>query len=169
MEQAVPFNIKLVVGKTKLFHHSYHNPSPLRSPQSTFMQIWVNSEFDTFYLRVMMRKISHCIRKIGIDTLHVFVYTKLGLLEIMIHSIKLSVYGALCVCVHACVCVCLCVRVRSCLFKGCPSYLQSTNGLLGRKPGRLHAPVIQISQCMLRENKWHLEILPHSVLCRPDG
>lgn len=33
-----------------------------------------------------------------------FVYCKLGLLGIMIHSIKLSVSGALCVCVRLCVC-----------------------------------------------------------------
>lgn len=33
----------------------------------------------------------------------VFVYTKLGLLEIMIHSIKLSVWGAACVCLCACI------------------------------------------------------------------
>lgn len=40
---------------------------------------------------MMMRGISDCMGAICIDPLHVFVYTKLGLLEIMIHSIKLSV------------------------------------------------------------------------------
>ena len=39
----------------------------------------------------MMGRISDCMGKIHIDTRRVFVYTKLGLLEIMIHSIKLSV------------------------------------------------------------------------------
>lgn len=40
---------------------------------------------------MMTAGISDCMGKICIDTLLVFVYTKLGLLEIMIHSIKLSV------------------------------------------------------------------------------
>lgn len=55
------------------------------------MQIRVSSEFDTFYLGMVTGGISDYTGKICIDTLRVFVYSKLGLLEIMIHSIKLSV------------------------------------------------------------------------------
>lgn len=55
------------------------------------MQIRVSPEFDTFYLGMVTGGISDYTGKICIDTLRVFVYSKLGLLEIMIHSIKLSV------------------------------------------------------------------------------
>lgn len=44
-----------------------------------------------FRLSIVMGEISECMGKICSDPPHVFVYTKLGLLEIMIHSIKLSV------------------------------------------------------------------------------
>lgn len=54
-----------------------------------------------------------------IDTPHGFVYTKLDLLEIMIHGIKQLVKGAVCACVP--------------VFKGWPSYLQSTASLRGRR------------------------------------
>ena len=90
------WNLKQLPGKTKRFPQSDFNPSPSPLPAEvfkliTFMQIWVNPEIDTLYLGVMMGRISDCMGKIHIDTRRVFVYTKLGLLEIMIHSIKLSV------------------------------------------------------------------------------
>lgn len=59
--------------------------------------------------------------KICIDTL--FVYTKLGLLEIMIHGIKLS---------SSCACVCACVSFLSSVNKQTPQ----------EEMRRFHAPVI---------------------------
>lgn len=101
----------------------------------------------TFSVGMLTGRISN-IKQICSD---MFVDSKLGLLEIMIHRTKLS---------WMCVCVCVC------LFKGWPPYLLSTNTLLeGNGGGALctcNSNVPVLKQVPLRDSP------PIEVLLTPN-